>query len=662
MELSTLGITPAKSNQFNTKGINSVEELLQFIPRKYLDFSKETGINLDAEYSCFKMYVNSVKSYINKTPMIAAFGFEFKNKRRIKVLWFRKQFMLPKISDTVNKTVYVCGKVVYDKEYDTFSVTEPIIFSPDIANAKKIYPVYSKIHGMSDDYLKEKITMALSYITELSKDITPYPTLSRFNLLSKKEAITELHRPSSMERLTEAKKRTDFDDLLYFALRLEDEKRSLPTGTPFVIKSMKKYREFINSLPYDLTPDQKKVLDYFLEKARDCRRISSLVCGDVGSGKTVVIQALSVLFAENGYQVGILCPSVALANQHLKDTQELLGPLGINVALYRGASMKAKEKREMLEKIKNGEIDIVIGTHAILGNDVVFKDLALACVDEEQKFSVLQRQALSNKARTAAVNVATFSATPIPLSLFKALSSISLDVQTIKTKPANRIPPKCAITSKQSEIFRVMEREIRAGRQAYVVSPMIDATEKSNGESVEELSKIYKDYFEPKGIKVATLTGRDSREYMADVFEKFGSNEVQIMIASTIIETGINFKNANCLALYGGKYLGLSSAHQIRGRILRGGFTPYFMVYSEDKDNERLKMLVSTDDGFAISEYDLKFRSQGQLIDGYAQHGKDKYVELMMANMFWFKEIQEEASKLLDNGIGEQIIENYKKE
>ena len=190
---------------------------------------------------------------------------------------------------------------------------------------------------------------------------------------------------------------------------------------------------------------------------------------------------------------------------------------------------------------------------------------------------------------------------------------------------------------------------------------MIDATERSNGESVEELSKLYKDYFEPLGFSVGTLTGRDSREYMADVFEKFGNNEIQILVASTIIETGINFKNANCLALYGGKYLGLSQAHQIRGRILRGGYIPYFMVYSQDYNNERLKKLISTDDGFEISEFDLQMRSQGQLVDGYAQHGSDKYVDLMMENLALFNEIREVSSDLIDKGEAEDFLNNRTK-
>ena len=659
MELAALGVTNAKKNQFKRKKIESVEDLIKFFPRKYLDFSQETGLNADIDYNCFVMTVDDVKEYNNKTPLIIASGRSFPDNKRVKIMWFRKHFMFNKIHSLKFQRVYVCGKSTYDSEYNSFTVSEPIIFSNNINSSKKIYPVYGKIAGMSEEYLNEKIKEALSLIDFSNDNAVPTDVSKRFGLMSYKEAVAELHRPTSFERIEKAKRRIDFEDLLYFALKLEAEKRQLPTGTPFVIKTMKKYYQFIESLPYQLTADQKKVLDNCLKKAKDCRRISTLVCGDVGCGKTVVIQALATLFAENGYQVGILCPSVALANQHLKDTQALLEPLGIKVELYRGASMKAKEKREMLVRIASGETSVVIGTNAILSDKVQFKDLALACVDEEQKFSVLQRQALFDKARTAAVNTATFSA--IPLTLFKALSSISLDVQTIKTKPANRIPPKSAKTSRQDEIFRVIEREVRAGRQAYVIAPMIEASERSDGESVEELSELYKDYFEPKGITVGTLTGQDSREYMSDVFEKFGENKIQILVASTIIETGINYKNANCLALYGCKYLGLSQAHQIRGRILRGGYIPYFMVFSKEP-NERVDKLISTDDGFAIAEYDLQMRSQGQLIDGYAQHGHDKYVDLMMDNLKWFENIRIVAEEMTDKGEDEEFLKRRVKE
>lgn len=658
MNLIDLGVTAAKQRQFQKKGIYTAEDLLKFYPRKYNDFSVETGLLAGDITSCIVMTVDTVKSYNNKTPLIIASGREKHSGERVKVMWFRKQFLYFNISRTIGCDVFVCGKAIYSEEYNNYSITEPSVYTTHITEGRRIYPVYSKIPGMSEDYLNDKINAALKCSEEIITDYIPERIRKEYGLMPLKSAVQTIHYPAGQPALRQARERITFDELLYFALRLEDEKRRLPKGTPFVIRSMKKYYEFISSLPYQLTADQQKVLDTFVAKAKDSRRISSLVCGDVGSGKTVVIQALSVLFAENGYQVGILCPSVALANQHLKDTREILEPLGLRVELYRGSSMRAKEKREMLQEIKNGDIDIVIGTHAILSKDVEFKNLALACVDEEQKFSVLQRQSLADKALTAAVNVATFSATPIPLTLFKALSSMSIDVQTIKTKPANRIPPKSAMTGKQEEIFRVMEREIAAGRQAYVVSPMIEASERSEGESVEELSKIYSDYFEPKGIKVATLTGKDSREYMAEIFEKFGNNEIQVLVASTIIETGINFKNANCLALHGAKYLGLSQAHQIRGRILRGGYVPYFMVHSNDKNNERLKMLISTDDGFKISEYDLQLRSQGQLIDGYAQHGNDKYVDLMMENMELFERLKKTASELLDTGEADEFLKS----
>lgn len=654
-DFALLDITKRKENQFIKKNINTINDLVNYLPKSYIDCTKETGI-IENEFSCLVIRVNDVTNNENKKYVMIK-GIEKSSGKKIVVTWFNQNYLYNGLLRFKNSDLFVCGKITYNDYFKSYSITSPIVYGENNEMSKKIYPVYSKIHGMSEDYLTSKIKTALG-IKLYTQDYLPKALLKSENLMSRQEMLYEFHNPTSKENLEKARYRRKFERLLYFATKIEMQNRELPKGTSFCIKTMKKYNDFINKLPFELTPDQNKVLNDFVAEIKDFRRINSLVCGDVGCGKTVIIQALSVLFAENGYQAAILCPSVALATQHYNDTKELLSPLGINVCFYRGTSMKAKEKREMLEKIKNGDYQVVIGTHSILSKNVEFNNLAIAMIDEEQKFGVLQEQSLLEKAKNNGVNVAKFSATPIPLTLFKALNSLQLNVKTIKSKPNNRIEPKCGITNKHEEIFRVITREVKLGHQAYVVSPMIEESERISGESVNEIGTMFKEHYKNNpNIKIATLTGNDDRKYMNDVLEKFKNNEIQILIASTIIETGINFKNANCLALYGARFLGLSTIHQIRGRILRGGLTPYFMIYSKDVNDERLKFLINTTDGFKLSEYDLMNRSQGNIIGGYTQHGNDEYVDLMMENQELFEKIKKIVPDLIDN---EDLLEFLK--
>ena len=646
-DLTLLNITKRKENQFNKKNIYCIEDLINFLPKNYIDCTKETGI-IENEFSCIVINVNDIINNDSKKYVMVK-GIERLSHKKVNIIWFNQNYLYNNLLRFQNNDFFVCGKITYNNFFKSYSITSPTIYGENNIINKKIYPVYSKISGMSENYLTEKIKTALG-IKNYTQEYLPQKLIKSENLISRQEMLYEFHNPTNKEKLKKAKYRRTFEKLLYFATKIEMQNRELPKGTSFCIMTMKKYNDFIKKLPFELTVDQKNVLNEFIAEIKDFRRINSLVCGDVGCGKTVIIQAMSVLFAENGYQAAILCPSVALATQHYNDTKELLSKLGINVCFYRGTSMKAKEKREMLNQIKNGEVQVVIGTHAILSKDVEFQNLAIAMIDEEQKFGVLQEQTLLEKAKNNGVNVAKFSATPIPLTLFKALNSLQLNVKTIKSKPSNRIEPKCGITNKQDEIFRVISREIELGHQAYVVSPMIEESDRISGESVNEISKIFAEHYKNNpNVKIATLTGNDDRKYMNEVLEKFKKNEIQILVASTIIETGINFKNANCLALYGARFLGLSTIHQIRGRILRGGLTPYFMIYSKDINDERLKFLINTTDGFKISEYDLKNRSQGNLIDGYTQHGNDEYVDLMMGNQALFQKIKKIVVDILDN-------------
>lgn len=658
MLLKDMGINKQKINAYEKKGIHTVEELKRIIPKKYYDFRIPlTALSKDYndEYVAVIGLLKDVTvSESGKLLMVKAIV-EDENKKRLNVFYIGAYYMRKILDKWLNKTVAVCGLLEYNSQYNSYSMTNPINFTNDLLDATRIVNHYGKISGISEEGYKE--TLDLVFAMEEEEEYVPMDILSRYKLPAINETLKMLHYPHNMEDIELGRKRLVFDDLLYFACKLEKESRNCPNGSPFNIKTMKNMIDIIDSLPFKLTSAQQEVLTKLTETIKSGKRINALIQGDVGCGKTIVAILIMFAMADSGYQSVIMTPTVILATQHYNDIKKYADKYGYKVA-FLGGKQTAKEKREILAGIKDGTYQFIVGTHAVIGKNVEYNNLALAITDEEHKFGVLQRDAILKKA-VAGTHTIIMSATPIPRTLANTIYGNNIDVCTINELPSNRQPLQTAIASQDITIFNFMERELKKGRQAYVVCPFVEKADKdsnyANVASVEDTYELYANYFESKGFKVACISGKTEKELSETIINDYKNGKYHILIATTIIEVGVNVPNASLIVINNAERFGLSALHQLRGRVGRGSCQAYCILKSNDKENERLNVLCNTNDGFKIAEADLLMRKAGDLI-GTKQTGKDKYIELMLAYPNMFEKIRALSIDMCDRGTADVVI------
>ena len=652
MELARIGVSEKKAKQFLSKGICSAEDLIRFLPSKYNDFSKETGIITDG-MSCITAKCVAVNYVNNRIPLVTSI-LTTDDGEDIHITWFGQPFMYQKIRRFSGHPVYICGKITYNTELGYYVCQNPPVFSINTTSSKKIYPVYSRIRGMSDDYLTEKIAQALHDCR--IEDLIPESIRNTYGVSDLSEAYRMLHFPESMDDIEKGRKRLAFDEILYFTLRMEEDGTLLSKGSQYNIKRTKIFNDVINKLPYALTADQKQCIDDMVKKARDGRRISALVQGDVGCGKSIVAFLMAVAFAESGYQTAIMAPTQALARQHYDELSALLDGSGINLAFYEGTKMRAKARREMLAEIKSGRYGIIVGTHALIGKDIEYNNLALTITDEEHKFGVIQKQGLIEKA-SAGVHSITMSATPIPRSLSAVIYGESTDIYTIKTMPAGRQRVKSCASDNREAVFRFIKKQVDKGHQAYIVCPAIEKNEKREKlKSVDEVLAMYKAQF--PSLNIEALTGKNKKDETAEILHGFKDGSVQILVATTVIEVGVNVPNATVIVIENAENFGLAALHQLRGRVGRGKDQGYCVFLSEETDNERLQIITSTTDGFVIAEKDMEMRGIGEIF-GERQSGDDKYINIILSSEATRKmhmRLKQDAQKLLDEGECQEFL------
>ena len=653
MKLSAIGINPQMEKRFAEKGIDSVENLIMYLPRKYYDFSKETGILPETEVSSVVIKIESVKSYNKKTPLVLVRGKVASTGEAISVMFFNQDWVKNKIAPYVGRYAYAAGKISYNPDFNNYTINSPLVFDVNVSAAKRIYPVYSKIKGVSDNYLAEKLKLAIDNATAMAEPC-PYKIVKEYNLLSIRETIHMLHFPQTMEQVTRAQDRILFNDLLYFALNIEANKREGCKESPFVLKDTKPLKAFKSILPFQLTEDQEKVVDELVDLASIGKRINSLIQGDVGCGKSIVAFLIMMMFAANGYQSVIMAPTQVLAKQHYDELRKIFDICGFNI-VYLGSvsSMKAKDRKKILSEIASGEAQIIVGTHSVISDSVKYDNLALTITDEEHKFGVVQRNALTERSKEG-VHAITMSATPIPRSLAQIVYGDGLQLNTIHTSPNGRLPVRTGIATGRDKIYRYITKEAKVGHQAYVVCPMIDQNDEMEGvKSVEEVYEEYSAALEPLGVKVARLTGKDSKEFTEQTIDDFKNNRVQVLVATTVIEVGVNVPTATTIVISNAERFGLSTLHQLRGRVGRGNVQSYCVLETDSdqqKAKDRLQIMCETTDGFKIAEADLKNRGAGDLL-GTQQAGENKYVQLMLANPEKYKLAQSAAKEILDNNL-----------
>ncbi len=644
MLLQDIKLPAGKISALNRNDIYTVEEFECSAPRKYLYFDKVYGLDVRDSELMGKIgekapvavigTMSSVVSDFNKNTKRSIIKCRINERQSGRLLFVNILGEYKKLAyyqSLEQKDVIVGGVLQYSDQFQSFSMLNPVVLSANIQKYNRIIPVYRKYKGISEEYYNDTLKSLLQ--TYPLEEYVDAGILRRYKLPSIKSAIYDMHYPLLRENIEKSHKRLVFDRMFYFAVSLAVQ-NSLGTSTDIYAPDREMMDRYIRSLPYTPTSGQRDAMELIARKVAAGERLTALVQGDVGCGKTMIAFASMFLLAGNGYQSVLLAPTVLLARQHFTELEKYGLALGIRTA-YLGSDLTAKEKRETLKGIKNGFYKFVVGTHSCFSKDVEYDNLGLAVTDEEHKFGVAQRARMAEKEKGTGIHVLTMSATPIPRTIAAALYGDSVEVITVKDRPEGRKPIQTAVCTTFKTIFKFLEKELAKGHQVYVVCPLInEAAEGGIMEgvhSVEEVAKMYSDYFEPLGYKIGTITGKDSREKQEEAKERFYRNETSILVATTVVEVGINVPNATCIVVTSAERFGLATLHQLRGRVGRSALQSYCVLQksSPETDASRLEILCRETDGFEIAKADLESRGAGNLI-GLEQSGNNRYITLML--------------------------------
>lgn len=646
-------------NILKKRKMETVEDVCQLFPSKYYDFSFINPLNtsrLDKNYAFVCKLVSYELKKQSSIYIVRCTLQDIYTQNELCVSWFgtTEMYNVLKKDYRPGDTCFIGGKLKASNKKNLFFMSNPIIFKKyDGESDCHIYTAYEKIRGISESNFERIINDCLEHAT--IPDKVPRELLHKYNLMSKNEAIREMHKPSSVEGVKKAKYRLNMDDLLYFALQLEEKNRNLPAGSAYGIHSLAITTKIIENLPFQLTKDQKSAYEELVNRIRSGKRLNALIQGDVGCGKTILAFLLMFVMADNGFQSVLLAPTQVLASQHYNELKEMAAPYDIDV-VYIANGLKKKEREAILKSIEDGSALMIVGTHSVLSKEVKFHDLGLSITDEEHRFGVLQREEITTKAK-AGMHTVTMSATPIPRSLSDVLLSTT-EVFNIQSMPNGRKPIQTAICASQNTIFQFIKKEIEKGHQAYVVCPLIE-DKQGVMEGILSVEQTYTEYANVFGKNaVAVLNGKMKEDETEKVIRSFKNGEIKILVSTTVVEVGVNVSNATVIVINNAERFGLASLHQLRGRVGRGNSQGYCILNSVHKNNKRLLALCKYKNGFQIAEADYALRGCGNIL-GTEQSGSNYYVELSMRYPDLFSELQKYAKKYMDTGEAEMIVKTY---
>lgn len=646
-------------NILKKRKMETVEDVCQLFPSKYYDFSFINPLNtgrLDKNYAFVCKLVSYELKKQSSLYIVRCTLQDIYTQNELCVSWFgtTEMYNVLKKDYRPGDTCFIGGKLKASNKKNLFFMSNPIIFKKyDGESDCHIYTAYEKIRGISESNFERIINDCLEHAT--IPDKVPRELLHKYNLMSKDEAIREMHKPSSVEGVKKAKYRLNMDDLLYFALQLEEKNRNLPAGSAYGIHSLAITTKIIENLPFQLTKDQKSAYEELVNRIRSGKRLNALIQGDVGCGKTILAFLLMFVMADNGFQSVLLAPTQVLASQHYNELKEMAAQYNIDV-VYIANGLKKKEREAILKSIEDGSALMIVGTHSVLSKEVKFHDLGLSITDEEHRFGVLQREEITTKAK-AGMHTVTMSATPIPRSLSDVLLSTT-EVFNIQSMPNGRKPIQTAICASQNTIFQFIKKEIEKGHQAYVVCPLIE-DKQGVMEGILSVEQTYTEYANIFGKNaVAVLNGKMNEDETEKVIRSFKNGEIKILVSTTVVEVGVNVSNATVIVINNAERFGLASLHQLRGRVGRGNSLGYCILNSVHKNNKRLLALCKYKNGFQIAEADYALRGCGNIL-GTEQSGSNYYVELSMRYPDLFSELQKYAKKYMDTGEAEMIVKTY---
>lgn len=637
-----------KIKQFEKKEIRTIKDLLRYEPAGYIDCRKITAVSeaVSGTQIAAKVKIKEVRMKKGqKVSYVDALCCDDTGNVTVR---FFNTYVYEKLMLFKRKEMLIAGVV----EIDTWGVTicNPVIVEEYTDKSLGIYPVYKKVQGMSTEYYVNTLNTCMTiykadYEKEYKKeDILPERFKEEFDVIDEYEYIMKMHYPKDESDLKAVSRRGITEKMYPLAKEIAYNEMDSKKTSEYIIKETEIYKEMVKLLPYELTEDQKKVISEMLKKITKGERVSTLVQGDVGSGKTIVAIIMSMLMAANGYQSVIMAPTGVLANQHYTEATEYAKRLGIKTG-FLASDTKAAERREILKGLQDGSIKILIGTHSVISETVEYANLGMIIVDEEHKFGVEQRERLRERSKEG-VHYLAMSATPIPRTLATTLYGNSMDVYNIESMPNGRKPVMTEIVGSFKPMYDFMELEIKKGHQAYIVCPLIENKTQNEDKpySVEDMERITKNYYKGKGIRVSTITGRTSIKEKEKIIKEFAEGDTDILIATTIIEVGVNVPNATVISIINAERFGLSGLHQLRGRVGRSSLQSYCMLVSNKKDNPRLEIMCKTTNGFKIAEEDLNLRGTGDII-GTKQSGADEKLELMLRYPKFFCKIKEWIKK-----------------
>ena len=658
-DIPTKYITAKQLSSLKSLGINTVYDLIYYFPRAYDDRTniKKIGELKFNEYVVLKANVMSVVNLTVRSGKKIVKAMVTDGTGIMEILWFGMPYI--KKSLRVGEEYIFIGQTkkaavfqLINPEYKLFSGQKKV-------SESEILPIYSSNKNITQNSLRKLVEKFLVNFLNYFEENIPKKLIKEYKIMERKSAIKNIHYPVSMKEIEEAKRRFAIEELLILELGILKNRFIIENSNSknYEVEGKKeKVREFLSQLTFNLTNAQKKVIKEIYDEISNGKIVNRLIQGDVGSGKTVVAMVMLIYMAENGYQGALMAPTEILANQHYLGIKERLEKIGLRVELLT-SSIKGKKKNEILEGIANGEVDIVIGTHSLIEDDVIFKKLGLIVIDEQHRFGVNQRNKLREKGFLG--NLLVMSATPIPRSLALSIYG-DLDLSIIDELPPGRTPIKTKWIANDEDLekmYNFIYKKVNDGNQAYFVAPLIETSDKMALKSVDKVSEEIERKFSNK--KIGIIHGKMKAKEKDEVMLKFKNKEYDILIATTVIEVGIDVPASTIMTIYNAERFGLSALHQLRGRVGRGSKQSYcFLISNSTTENskQRLSIMEETEDGFRIAEEDLKLRNSGEIF-GLRQSGFSdlKFIDIIY-DVKTIKLVRDECIKYLKEHKGE--IEN----
>jgi ATP-dependent DNA helicase RecG len=602
--------------------IYTVQDLLEYFPYRYEDYRLRDLTEVQHEEKI------TVEGKVHSEPSLTYFGRKksklmirmFVGQYLIKVVFFNQPYLKSKL--VMNETITVTGK--WDAHRQTITGNE--MQAGQNTKGKDFEPVYSLKGKITTKGMRKFISIAFQQFGQYIEESLPNTLVTRYRLLNRYEALRAMHFPVNQEDVKQARRRLVYEEFLLFQLKMQALRKFEREHSPGIEQQYQetKVEKFITSLPFPLTKAQNRVVTEILSDLKSPLRMNRLLQGDVGSGKTVVAAIGLYASVTAGYQGALMVPTEILAEQHSESLKSLLEPFGLSCELLT-SSVKGKRRREILQNLAEGKVDILIGTHALIQDEVTFKKLGFVITDEQHRFGVEQRRVLREKGENP--DVLFMTATPIPRTLAITVFG-EMDVSIIDEMPAGRkaIETYWAKPDMLGRVLSFIEKELVKGHQAYVICPLIEESDKLDVQNAIDVHTTLTHFFQNR-YKVGLMHGRLSSEEKDTIMKAFSINEVQVLVSTTVVEVGVNVPNATMMVIYDAERFGLSQLHQLRGRVGRGSDQSYCILLADPKSEvgqERMRIMTDTNDGFVLSEKDLELRGPGDFF-GRKQSGVPEF-------------------------------------